>query len=100
MLKKCIKDKRILNPIILEIDLSLIYLKETKFCYINAADSMIKKEDINDKLETFQKIRFDIINSGLDSDYKFLQAEVLVMEYVPINFILNFPKLWQTDLFL
>jgi hypothetical protein len=93
MLNSCISDKRIENPIILEIDLSVIYLKETKFSYINAADSSIEKEGINGRIKTFKRIRFDIINSGDNSynNYKYMQAEVLVKQYIPFYLILNFP---------
>jgi len=83
-------DGRISNPVILEIATDLIYLKSTKYTSQNAA----KNDAFADNtLEAFNKIKFNLFSKRyldlLDDEKHYYQAEVLVLEKIPLESIIN-----------
>ncbi|QZE15758.1 DUF4433 domain-containing protein [Halosquirtibacter laminarini] len=90
MLEEMIKKGRIQDPVILEIDVSVLKRIGSKICDQNASrrDAVIRYE-----LETFRSLRYDLFQktySGLSYEEKdAYQAEVLIWEKVPINYISN-----------
>jgi hypothetical protein len=84
------KEGRILNPEILEISVDVIFQKETKFANRNATKNGV---EINGTIENFKTINFSIFkNKYLDlnlNEKDFYQAEVLVLEKVPLKKIIN-----------
>jgi len=83
------KEGRIQNPVILEIDPSIIFLKDTIYSDGNATSN---QAHIGGDLQTFKKINFSVINKRRwdgDEEKHYLQAEVLVKKSVPLNFIKN-----------
>jgi hypothetical protein len=83
-------DGRIINPVILEISTDVIFKKETKFATRNAAKGGVMADT---SFEKFNAIKFPIFKKryfDLNEEEKpFYQAEVLVLEKVPSEFILN-----------
>ncbi|MDN5211237.1 DarT ssDNA thymidine ADP-ribosyltransferase family protein [Fulvivirgaceae bacterium BMA12] len=95
MMYAAISDERIQNPVILEIDIAVIFLKDSKFSNKNATSNNV---NIGQSFEDFSKIRFDILTT---SDYlnttveskPYFQAEVLVEEKIPLKQIINIKKI-------
>ena len=85
------RDGRIHNPIILEIDKSVILEDSTLFSNMNA----VKKEAlVGSGLEYFKKIHFSSVISRTHFDLpleeqKYFQAEVLVKNFIPLEKIQN-----------
>jgi tetratricopeptide (TPR) repeat protein len=82
---------RIGNSVVLEIDPEVIFWKSTKFANKNAARNDV---NIGSTLEDLKKIRFNIVkqHNHLDlaeEDKPYYQAEVLVLQKIPIEFITN-----------
>jgi hypothetical protein len=84
------KEGKIVDPVILEINIDVIYKKETKFAAQNAAKNGVI---VDASFEKFNDIRFPLLKKryfDLDSAEKpFYQAEVLVLEKIPLEYILN-----------
>lgn len=90
MLYAARKDGRLIDPIILEIDLRALLLKSpffspesTCFCDRNATAN---GADIGRQVDNLKKVRLDLIRSGRwanDDEKGLLQAEVLIPEAVP-----------------
>ena len=90
MLFICMRERRIVEPIILETSPEVIYWQETLFSDVNAADNSAV---IGGGLDDFLQIDFDIACS---EDFledkatrKRQQAEVLVKRHIPLTYILN-----------
>jgi hypothetical protein len=83
-------DGRIVNPVILEISIGMIYKKETKFAIQNAAKDGVM---VNGSLEQFKTIQFSIFKwryfDLTEEEKPFYQAEVLILEKIPLEYILN-----------
>lgn len=78
-------EKRIRNPIVLRIDPSVVYWKDTKFSDRNATDT---EATIGGSYGDFEKIHFDIIMNGRwdnEQEKAYYQAEVLVKSWVPAS---------------
>ena len=91
MLFIALNQGRIKNPVLLEIDTEVIYWKNAKYANKNA-----NRKDVNigSTLDDFKKIRFDLVRLRNhfdlnDGDKPFYQAEILLLEKIPIEFIKN-----------
>lgn len=88
------KDERRLNPILLRISKEVAFWKTTKFYDSNATYK--KSKYIYDKeIASFSSIRFNLFKkryNDLDvKERKLYQAEILVKEKIPIDYIIDFP---------
>jgi hypothetical protein len=83
-------DGRLANPVILEINPEVIYLKSTKYACQNAAKNGITADAT---LEKFNSIRFPLLRSRYfdlsTEDKPFYQAEILVLQKIPLEYITN-----------
>lgn len=85
------RDGRVPNPIILEIDKSVIFEESTLFSNMNA----VRREAfIGSGLDNFKKIHFSSVTSRTHFDLpleeqKYFQAEVLVKNFIPLEKIQN-----------
>ena len=84
-------DGRINNPVILEIDLSIVNLSTTKFSDRNATKN---GAIISTGFDGAQHIHFSTVTQRdhfnlIPSEKEFYQAEVLVLEKVPLSYITN-----------
>ncbi len=84
-------DGRITNPVILEIDLQVIYDEATMFADRNATRN---GANVGGTLADFKRIHFQTVKArkhfDLDADEQpFFQAEVLVKGCVPLKYITN-----------
>jgi hypothetical protein len=98
MMYSAMQDGRITNPIILEINNEVIYLKDTLFSDKNAAR---KDANIGKTASDFKKIRFDILKSynylaASDEEKPYFQAEVLVKGKIELGQIKNVHKIKTT----
>lgn len=90
------KDGRIQNPIILEISLEVAFLKETKYSDRNATRNGAK---IGNDIEALNRIKFDLVKKNKHFDIEneeervYFQAELLILEHIPIEFITNINNL-------
>lgn len=87
-------DGRIQNPIILEISVEVALLKDTRFSNMNATKTGHQQ---GSEVEDLNKIRFDLVrlknHFDIPKDEKhFYQAEVLVLEKIPLEYITNINK--------
>lgn len=86
------KDGRIQNPIILEISINVAYLEGTKYSDRNATKNGAR---IGVDLDALNRIRFDLVKKNKHFDIEnedervYFQAELLILEHIPIEFILN-----------
>ncbi|NCC71711.1 DUF4433 domain-containing protein [bacterium] len=87
------KEERISNPVILQIDKDIIFWEKTKFSNKNAARS---DSSIGKGIDNFKNIRFDILKRRYfdlnESEKSYFQAEILVFEKIPIEFIKNIDR--------
>lgn len=94
MMYSVIKAGRIENPVVLEIDIETIFLKDSKFSDKNATRTDV---NVGQNFEDFSRIRFDIL-STLDylnsepKDKPYFQAEVLVKDKILITQMTNIQK--------
>ncbi|MDM1524279.1 DUF4433 domain-containing protein [Empedobacter sp. 225-1] len=92
MLFNAINDGRITNPIILEIDIEVIFLKETLFSNKNANSNNAK---IGKDFVSLADINLKIINEDYkslsESIKEYFQSEVLIKEKIDIKYITNLP---------
>lgn len=84
------KDGRISTPVILEISVELIFSKGTKYATQNAVKNGVVADD---SLEMFNSIKFPVLKMRYfdlaEEDKPYYQAEVLVLEKIPLEAILN-----------
>lgn len=89
MFRAAISDGRMSIPYILEVESEVILWETTLFSDHNAASN---SAIIGGEMEDFLRINFDIFRVGVWSDrneYKLIQAEVMVKEFIPCKFILK-----------
>lgn len=84
-------EKRISNPVVLEIDTEVLYSEGTRFADRNATKN---GANVGGTLDDFKLIHFDTVKRenhfNLDDDEKkYYQAEVLVPNFVPLKYITN-----------
>ena len=83
MLHAAKKDGRLVDPIVLEVDLRVLLLQSVLFSNRNATAT---GAEVGSDLDDLKKVRFDLIRSGRwanDDEKGLLQAEVLVLQAVP-----------------
>ena len=83
------RDGRIPNPTILKIDPEVLLWSTTLYSNINAAAG---NATIGGTFNDFSKIDFDLCNSGrwtCEREKHYFQAEILIKNFLPIEFILN-----------
>ena len=93
MMYVAMKDGRISNPVILEIDPEVVTWKGTKFSNMNAT---IKRRTptIGENLQELKDIHFRTVKSqnhfNLSEDEQpYFQAEILIKNYIPLEYIKN-----------
>lgn len=87
------KDGRISNPVILEIDPEVIYWNESIYANLNAARYTIKP-NIGPTISDFKQIHFQSVKARThfdlpEEEQPFFQAEVLVKNFIPLEYIKN-----------
>ena len=93
MMYVAMKDGRISNPVILEIDPEVIYWNESLYANLNAARYTIKP-NIGPAISDFKKIHFQSVKARThfdlpEEEQPYFQAEVLVKNFIPIEYIKN-----------
>ena len=93
MMYVAMKDGRISNPVILEIDPEVIYWNETLYANLNAAKHTIKPI-IGPTLSDFKQIHFQSVKVRThfdlpEEEQPYFQAEVLVINFIPLEYIKN-----------
>lgn len=91
MMYVAMNEDRISNPVILEIDPSVLYDEKTKYSNMNATRN---GANIGDDIEDFKAIHFDTVKArnhfDLDTDEQpYYQAEILVKNFIPLSSITN-----------
>lgn len=91
MMYAALHEGRITNPVILEIDLEVLYEDSTKYADCNATRN---EAQVGGTLSDFKNIHFDSVTQkkhfDLDPDEQpFYQAEVLVKNFIPLEYIRN-----------
>jgi len=99
MMYVAMKDGRIQNPVILEIDTDVLYIEGNIFSNKNAARTDAHK---GSSYEDFCKIHFETVikNNQFELDENetdYFQAEILVNSYIPIYYILNINDYFQDN---
>ena len=91
MMYVAMKEERISNPVILEIDPEVIYWSETKY-----ADSNATRNDarVGNRFDDFKSIHFSSVKVHKhfdlpEEEQPYFQAEVLVKNFIPLEFIKN-----------
>jgi len=91
MMYVAMKEERISNPLILEIDPEVIYWSETKY-----ADSNATRNDahVGKGFEDFKCIHFSSVKAHKhfdlpEEEQPYFQAEVLVKNFIPLEYIKN-----------
>ena len=91
MMYTAIKDERIVNPVILEIDTDVLFIEGNIFSDKNA----VRKDSNKGKsLADFSRIHFNTVKKRsqfeVDEDeQEYYQAEILVPHHIPLHYILN-----------
>lgn len=93
MMYVAMKDGRISNPVILEIDPEIIYWKDTCYSNMNATIHRIKP-NIGETLFDLQQIHFQSVKAHKhfdlpEEEQPYFQAEVLVKNFIPLEYIKN-----------
>ena len=93
MMYVAMKDGRISNPVILEIDPEIIYWKDTCYSNMNATIHRIKP-NIGESLPDFKQIHFQSVKVHKhfdlpEEEQPYFQAEVLVKNFIPLEYIKN-----------
>ena len=93
MMYVAMKDGRISNPVILEIDPEVIYWNETLYANLNAAKHTIKPI-IGPTFSDFKQIHFQSVKVRThfdlpEEEQPYFQAEVLVKNFIPLEYIKN-----------
>lgn len=91
MMYVAMNDRRISNPVILEIDPEIIYWKESKYADRNATKNGAR---IGNGIDDFKAIHFSAVQANTHFDLSeeekmFFQAEVLVKNFIPLKYIKN-----------
>lgn len=91
MMYVAMNEGRISNPVLLEIDPQVIYWKDSKFADRNATKNGAQ---VGNGMDDFKAIHFSAVKAkkhfDLDDDeQKFYQAEVLVKNFIPLEYIKN-----------
>ena len=91
MMYAAIKEQRINDPVILEIDVAIADKQNTLFSDRNATKNMV---NIGAGLQYFNKIHLSTVIQNYpfnlsESEKEFYQAEVLVKNFIPLDLILN-----------
>jgi hypothetical protein len=85
------KQGRISNPVILEIDIEVVYWTETRFSNMNATKN---GHNEGKNLSDLNRIKFPVVKQknhfNLDEDDKpYYQAEIMVKKFIPLKYINN-----------
>lgn len=83
------RDGRIPDPVILRINIGVVYYESTLYSDVNATAG---DANIGETYTHFSNIDFDLFNRGAwatESEKHRFQAEVLVQTYIPLRFIIN-----------
>ncbi len=84
------REQRISNPVLLEIDPLVIWWNETLFSNLNAT---CNDASVGGSIDNLNKIHFNTVKSrylDLDDDERpYFQAEILVLNHIPLEFITN-----------
>lgn len=91
MMYVAMNEARISNPVLLEIDPQVIFWMDSKYADRNATRNGAR---VGGNLEDFKAIHFSSVKAqkhfDLDVDeQKFYQAEILVKNFIPLEYILN-----------
>ena len=93
MMYVAMKDGRITNPVILEIDPDVIYWEECLYANLNAA-SYKAKPSIGPTISDFKQIHFQSVKARKhfdlpEEEQPYFQAERLVKNFIPLEYIKN-----------
>ena len=93
MMYVAMKDGRISNPVILEIDPEVIYWNESLYANLNAARYTIKP-NIGPSISDFKQIHFQSVKARThfdlpEEEQPYFQAEILIKNFIPLEFIKN-----------
>ena len=91
MMYVAMNEGRISNPVLLEIDPQVIFWMDSKYADRNATRNGAR---VGGNLDDFKAIHFSSVRAkkhfDLDAEeQKFYQAEILVKNFIPLDFILN-----------
>lgn len=91
MMFVAMRDGRVSNPVILEIDPEVIYWKDSKYANMNATRNGANR---GNTLEDFKKIHFQSVKARshfdlAEEEQPYFQAEILVKNFIPLEFIKN-----------
>lgn len=91
MMYVAMNEGRIANPVLLEIDPQVIYWKDSTYADRNATKNGAR---VGSGIDDFKAIHFDAVkvNKHFDlneDEQKFYQAEVLVKNFIPLEYIKN-----------
>ena len=91
MMYVAMKDGRISNPVILEIDIEAAWLEGTKYADRNAAKNGVR---VGDGIDDLKAVHFDAVKAHThfdlpEDEQQFFQAEVLVKHFIPLKYIKN-----------
>ena len=91
MMYVAMNDGRISNPVILEIDLEVLYDENTLFADRNAVKNGAK---VGKTFDDFKRIHFASVKANThfdlsEEEQEFYQAEVLVKNFIPLHYIKN-----------
>lgn len=93
MMYVAMKDGRVSNPVILEIDPEVIYWKGTCFSNMNAATYKVRP-NIGETIDDFNQIHFQSVKARKhfdlpEEEQPYFQAEILVKNCIPLEYIRN-----------
>lgn len=93
MMFVAMKDGRISNPVILEIDPEVILWKGTCYSNMNATTHRIKP-NIGETISDFKQIHFPSVKAHKhfdlpEEEQPYFQAEILVKNFIPLSYIKN-----------
>lgn len=99
MMYNAMNDGRITNPVILEIDTDILFQEGNIFSNKNAVRSDASK---GNDFSYFQNIHFKTAQKGSQFDVEegekdYYQAEVLIKNHIPLNYILNISDFVESD---
>ena len=91
MMYVAMQDGRLSNPVILEIDPEVIYWNDSKYANVNATRSGARK---GGSIDDFKSIHFQSVKARKhfdlpDEEQPYFQAEVLVKNFIPLEYIKN-----------
>lgn len=91
MMFVAMRDGRVSNPVILEIDPEVIYWQDSKYANMNATRNGANR---GNTLEDFKKIHFQSVKARshfdlAEEEQPYFQAEILVKNFIPLELIKN-----------